>query len=329
MEVFYLNFAITHERTFRYFDQIEEVIIAPYSGTIEVINFIERKFNENQRIILDLTRLDQNNISSFEDIISILLKIKEFSPLITAKISMQSSEEINLLKENNIPFIFKEYAENFEMFYVQKELGAADIYVTGSLGFYLDKLQPFRDKVKLRVFPNIAQSTKGTTKLLPQLIKFYIRPEDLELYKDYIDVIELFPCNDRISTIYEIYKKEKWLGNLSDIIMDLESDITNDTISPYFALHRIKCHQDCLLDRCTLCNQVYSLGKKFEEADIVLHKPSKEMRELTKEEKQKLVDEFRQKMRERLEDKNESKINEETLSVETNTITECFDKISK
>ena len=205
-----------------------------------------------------------------------------------------------------------EYAENFEMFYVQKELGASDIYVTGALGFYLDKLQPFRDKVKLRVFPNIAQSTRGTTKLLPQLIKFYIRPEDIELYQDYIDVLEIFPCKDRTTVIYEIYKRQQWLGKLSDIIMDLDNDIDNDVISPYFALHRIKCHQDCLLDRCTLCQQIYSLGKKFEEAEIVLYKPSKEIREISDEEKQKLIDDFKKKMKERLEE-NESKVDEEIV----------------
>ena len=245
--------------------------------------------------------------------VTILRKLKEINPLITAKISITfPKEDIDELKNAEIPFIFMEYAENFEMFYVQKELGASDIYVTGALGFYLDKLQPFRDKVKLRVFPNIAQSTRGTTKLLPQLIKFYIRPEDIELYQDYIDVLEIFPCKDRTTVIYEIYKRQQWLGKLSDIIMDLDNDIDNDVISPYFALHRIKCHQDCLLDRCTLCQQIYSLGKKFEEAEIVLYKPSKEIREISDEEKQKLIDDFKQKMKERLEE-NESKVDEEIV----------------
>ena len=324
-----MHYAITYDKTFRYFDQIDEVIITPYSGTVEIIEFVKNKFKENQRIILDLTDLNESYISDFKEIIPILLEIKKSFPLVTAKISMKYAEEINLLKENDIPFIFMEYAENFEMFYVQKELGAADIYITGSLGFYLDKLQPFRDRVKLRVFPNIAQSTKGTTKLLPQLIKFYIRPEDLELYQDYIDVIEIYPCKDRTSVLYEVYKRQQWLGNLADIIMDLETDIENDTISPYFALHRIKCHQDCLLDRCTLCKQIYSLGKKFEEADIVLYKPSKEVRELSDEEKQKIIDNFKQKIKERLEVKNESETNEKVMSVETEPVTADLSEISK
>ena len=309
-----MKYAITFAKTFRYFNLIDEVIITPYKGDVEIIEYVEKTFKPEQRVILDLTELEESKISSFKDMVTILKKLKEINPLITAKISITfPKEDIDKLKDAEIPFIFMEYAENFEMFYVQKELGASDIYVTGALGFYLDKLQPFRDKVKLRVFPNIAQSTRGTTKLLPQLIKFYIRPEDIELYQDYIDVLEIFPCKDRTTVIYEIYKRQQWLGKLSDIIMDLDSDIDNDVISPYFALHRIKCHQDCLLDRCTLCQQIYSLGKKFEEAEIVLYKPSKEIREISDEEKQKLIDDFKQKMKERLEE-NESKVNEETMS---------------
>lgn len=308
-----MKYAITFAKTFRYFDLIDEVIITPYKGDVEIIEYVEKTFKPEQRVILDLTELEESKISSFKDMVVILKKLKEINPLITAKISITfSKEDINELKDAEIPFIFMEYAENFEMFYVQKELGASDIYVTGALGFYLDKLQPFRDKVKLRVFPNIAQSTRGTTKLLPQLIKFYIRPEDIELYQDYIDVLEIFPCKDRTTVIYEIYKRQQWLGKLSDIIMDLDNDIDNDVISPYFALHRIKCHQDCLLDRCTLCQQIYSLGKKFEEAEIVLYKPSKEIREISDEEKQKLIDDFKQKMKERLEE-NESKVDEEIV----------------
>lgn len=308
-----MKYAITFAKTFRYFDLIDEVIITPYKGDVEIIEYVEKTFKPEQRVILDLTELEESKISSFKDMVVILKKLKEINPLITAKISITfPKEDINELKDAEIPFIFMEYAENFEMFYVQKELGASDIYVTGALGFYLDKLQPFRDKVKLRVFPNIAQSTRGTTKLLPQLIKFYIRPEDIELYQDYIDVLEIFPCKDRTTVIYEIYKRQQWLGKLSDIIMDLDNDIDNDVISPYFALHRIKCHQDCLLDRCTLCQQIYSLGKKFEEAEIVLYKPSKEIREISDEEKQKLIDDFKQKMKERLEE-NESKVDEEIV----------------
>lgn len=309
-----MKYAITFAKTFRYFDLIDEVIITPYKGDVEIIEYVEKTFKPEQRVILDLTELEESKISSFKDMVIILKKLKEINPLITAKISITfPKEDINELKDAEIPFIFMEYAENFEMFYVQKELGASDIYVTGALGFYLDKLQPFRDKVKLRVFPNIAQSTRGTTKLLPQLIKFYIRPEDIELYQDYIDVLEIFPCKDRTTVIYEIYKRQQWLGKLSDIIMDLDNDIDNDVISPYFALHRIKCHQDCLLDRCTLCQQIYSLGKKFEEAEIVLYKPSKEIREISDEEKQKLIDDFKQKMKERLEE-NESKVDEKIVS---------------
>ena len=308
-----MKYAITFAKTFRYFDLIDEVIITPYKGDVEIIEYVEKTFKPEQRVILDLTELEESKISSFKDMVTILKKLKEINPLITAKISITfPKEDIDELKNAEIPFIFMEYAENFEMFYVQKELGASDIYVTGALGFYLDKLQPFRDKVKLRVFPNIAQSTRGTTKLLPQLIKFYIRPEDIELYQDYIDVLEIFPCKDRTTVIYEIYKRQQWLGKLSDIIMDLDNDIDNDVISPYFALHRIKCHQDCLLDRCTLCQQIYSLGKKFEEAEIVLYKPSKEIREISDEEKQKLIDDFKKKMKERLEE-NESKVDEEIV----------------
>lgn len=311
-----MNYAITYNKDFRYFDTVDEILITPFSGkNIKIIEFFrEKKFKDTQRIILDLTTLDPDNILTIKDLIPMFCEIKEEFPLFTVKISMQFTEEMEMLKENNIPFIFCEFAENFEMFYVQKNLGAADIYVTGSLGFYLDKLQQFRDQVKLRVFPNIAQSTRGTTKLLPPLYKFFIRPEDIEMYENLIDTLEIYPSKDRTSVIYEIYKRQQWLGSLSDIIMDLDVDIQNDTIAPYFALHRKQCHQDCLLNRCTLCDQILSIGKKFEEAEIVLYKPSKDMVELSDEEKEKIIEDFKNKLKERIE--NESKTNEEVMQSE-------------
>lgn len=311
-----MKYAVTYDKSFRYLDIVDEILIAPYTGAnVNLIDFFKEKdFKDTQRIILDLTTLDLNIITSLKMIIPMLVDIQKNFPLFTVKTSMYQQEDIKLLKENNIPFIFKEYAENFEKFYVQKELGAADIYITESLGFQLDKLQPFRDQVKLRVFPNIAQSAKGTTRLLPQLYKFFIRPEDIEIYEKYIDVLEIYPSKDRNSVLFEIYKKQQWIGSLSDIIMDLDIDINNDTISPYFAQHRVLCHQDCLLNRCTLCDQIYSLGKKFEEADIILYKPSKNIRELSDEEKEELIEDFKKQLKEKIE--NESKTDEEIMQLD-------------
>ena len=74
-----MKYAITFAKTFRYFDLIDEVIITPYKGDVEIIEYVEKTFKPEQRVILDLTELEESKISSFKDMVTILKKLKEIN----------------------------------------------------------------------------------------------------------------------------------------------------------------------------------------------------------------------------------------------------------
>lgn len=62
------------------------------------------------------------------------------------------------------------------------------IYIGGALGFELESVSNILHKygINIWVYPNLAQSSISTT---PGQKKFWIRPEDVELYATYIDVM--------------------------------------------------------------------------------------------------------------------------------------------
>jgi len=72
---------------------------------------------------------------------------------------------------------------------------------------------------------------------VPSLKKFFIRPEDFELYSNYVDVFKFTASSaNEINLLYEIYTKDKkWFGKLSEIIKNYTSDEDSRFIIPKFA----------------------------------------------------------------------------------------------
>jgi hypothetical protein len=60
------------------------------------------------------------------------------------------------------------------------------------------------NNIKLRVFPNICQSSFSET---PSIKTFFIRPEDISIYSTFVDVFELITDEEREQVIYKIYKQ--------------------------------------------------------------------------------------------------------------------------
>ena len=145
------------------------------------------------------------------------------------------------------------------------------IYVVEELGFDLASLQD--QGVILRVIPNIAQCYVDGKGIIPEITKFWIRPEDTEIYEEYIDVFEFYKLDDvRISTVYKVYKNRQWLGDLKDLILDLDVDINNKTISPHFGRMRTTCRKKCLYGKCNVCLNIADLATQFKAADIEIIK---------------------------------------------------------
>ena len=287
-----ISFAIKYNSRFRYIKEVDEIII-PYTAKAtetELIDFIEKTFNKNQKLIVEIEN------SNLEKIIPSIRFLRANG----WNIFLLISYDRNFIKNiNDIPFFFKEFPKTIEEVVSFILAGASEIYITENLGFRMKDLKQIKDKfgIKFRTFPNIAQCSHYAKAWISSMQKFFIRPEDIEIYASYIDTFEILGGidNSRLSVAYEIYKQEQWLGNLNDLILDFNSGnenspiVPNTGMNPHFAEMRLNCGKACLYSSCNLCNEMGNLAQKFSEVGIEVIKPRKKP-ERTEEEKQVILD---------------------------------------
>ena len=115
--------------------------------------------------------------------------------------------------------------------------------------------------IKLRAIPTIAYNHA-----LPHsdgICGQWIRPEDVELYDKYIDILEFEPCDiAREQALFKAYAIDKyWSTRLDLLVRDLNSGAINRMIPPDLAQVRIGCRQRCMRgDACHLCRAYLKLA---------------------------------------------------------------------
>ena len=174
-------------------------------------------------------------------------------------------------KRYDFKFFFDELINNWDTLIGLLEYGVSDIYIVENLGFELDKVAEIaaKYKVQVRVFPNVAQSSFNETAALK---KFFIRPEDIDIYNKYIDIIEFYNVDDKLDIYYKIYAiDKKWLGQLNEIILDFNSDIDNKYIIPRFSEIRYKCKKRCLKGaKCNRCENIEQLADNLKKGGLMI-----------------------------------------------------------
>lgn len=237
----------------------DEVIIRYNQKTVELIDFA-KKMDEKQRLIVNITELENK-----EDSLNIFKGAAAAHPNFAL---LTSITDVNIIDydEENIKFFFIEGASTVDELTGQLNLGVSDIYVINELGFSLKEVsKKCHDKnVQVRVFPNVAQS--ATELPTSNFKKFFVRPDDIFIYEEFVDVFEFFGNIKKQDVLYAIYKDEKWLGDLSVLILGLKEPVLNTAIMPYFGSIRSECHKRCSLGgKCDICGVIKSLAKKMEE----------------------------------------------------------------
>ena len=159
-------------------------------------------------------------------------------------------------------------------------LDVTDIVIGGELGFSalslrLKKVKTKKD-VDLRVVCNKCQSSWKDT---PCWDSFFIRPDDLELYKDIFNTVEFETFSgtvEQFTTLYEIYTKDKkWDGALSTIIVGYDGEEDNRFIVPSFGEFRLNCHKVCAHGSrydCHRCDYIYDYEKVLRDNNVAVKK---------------------------------------------------------
>ena len=177
---------------------------------------------------------------------------------------------VETITESGVPFFYANRINNWDEFIGLIELGVTDIYIVEDLAFELDKVSQIahEENVKIRIFPNVAQSSWRDT---PDIKKFWVRPEDIDFYSQYVDVCEFFGTVEQIPTLLKIYKEDKqWFGLLNEIIIGLKTPLDSRFTDPRFAEKRIRCGKSCRKSgKCKMCDLHVELSYVLKQAHLM------------------------------------------------------------
>lgn len=140
-------------------------------------------------------------------------------------------------------------------------LGVHELLIDAPLYFSLPKVKALCEgAVELRIVAN-----KCFNNYMPRengICGTYLRPEDVDVYSEYIDHIEFVTDSlKKELTLIDIYKnKKRWPGNLNLLLTNLKVNIDNRGFDENFAKRRIECGQVCQMDgRCHYCPTQFTM----------------------------------------------------------------------
>ena len=267
-----MKYCINYSNKSHIIDKVDEILIRYDKNKILELftQFIPAHLN--QRVIVQLIEEDNIDtiVNNLKKIISIYNENKDIK--FDIQLPFYNQKFMEELKDTNLKYFFKVAANSWDKFTGLISQNVSDIYITDELAFELDKVAEIAHKnnIKVRIYPNVAQSRWDK---LSDILKFFIRPEDIEMYEPYVDVCEFYGDKaQQIDTYYKIYQEDKkWFGDLQEIIIGLDSKIDSRYIIPRFAEKRIKCGKDCLKGgKCEMCKRILDLSEQLENAHLIV-----------------------------------------------------------
>ena len=256
-----MKVCIDWRKSFKYLDEVDEYNIDFKVDKIDkLLKFLDRYATGDKRVNISTPR-EGNNLS----ILSSMKKKYDYN--IAVKMNYLKGEENSLseLKENGVPFFYSQYISNWESLNKYLEDGVSDVIISGELGFALPKVAAVvGGRAQTRVYVNISQYTYGDS-----IKGFFIRPEAIDLYSDYVDIFEIYTSEGRLNPLYEIFFKDKhWDGRLQEIVQYLDNPVNNYYIlGNEFDHRRLQCGKKCIKgEKCSLCERIVELANTLEQS---------------------------------------------------------------
>lgn len=259
-----MQYAITYSRNFQYMELVDEVILY-WSTKDDIVDYVTTTFPQETRVTINF---HTKTIEELESALPILGKLKKEHDNIVVKLDITvHKDKLEDLKQLNIDYYFNQYCASWDMLFGQVQLGVSDVIIAEELAFDLKNVKryckPFN--IKIRVYPNVAQAGgRGTSLEIPDMMKFFIRPEDTEIYEPYVDIFEIWGDTKQQNTIFKIYYSQQWLGDLNNIISGFTDSVQNNALSSYFGISRIKCGKKCMQGRCKICLEMKRLANSMD-----------------------------------------------------------------
>lgn len=228
------------------------------------------KTYQDKSIVIDVSdSFDEIDAKLFKGLYE---KYKNFKLIV----DYSNQEYVNRVKEYNLPFFFSNFASTIDQVNGFLTYHPTDMYICEELGFWLNKVSDLLHSynVRVRVFPNICQSSFPET---PSIKTFFIRPEDVETYSNFVDVFELVSDEARQKVLFKVYKQGKWFGKIDEIIPSFKGDLDSRYILSNFGIIRSKCRKRCMYDHnsCNVCGKFVGLAEVLEKKKIIIKEVKK------------------------------------------------------
>lgn len=228
------------------------------------------KHYQDKSIVIDVRdSLEDIDVQLFKGLYE---KYKNFKLII----DFFNKDHLQKVQENEIPFFFANFITTIDQLHGLMQYHPTDMYICEELGFFLDKVSAIlhANNIKVRAFPNICQSSFPDT---PSLKTFFIRPDDIIIYSNYIDVFELVSDQEKQRVLFKIYKQGKWIGKISEIIPSFKGEFDSKYVMDSFGVVRTQCGKRCMYKSgsCNICDRFLDVADTFEKNDIVIRKVKK------------------------------------------------------
>lgn len=261
-----MNFCIPFNKESTILKQCDEIIInyTPDQSELRLESFIQMW--PDHKITLNIgTKVPT------DELIAILQKLESYSNF-SMRFSQNNTTMLDQAKKLNIPYYFNNIAYTYDDIYQFKGLGVSEVIIGPELGFDLINCSNVAKKLGLLVRSYHTYSILYNEYIQPHW-QYFIRPEDMSLYEQYIDTIEFFSGDVyKINVLFNVYKEQKWDGSLNEIIFSESLKYDNKYIPPIWGRRRVKCGRSCMYKEngCHICEQLYNLSKTLEQAQIII-----------------------------------------------------------
>lgn len=246
----------------------DEIIIKYDKQDASLLNFLEE--HSKQRIILSIDNIYDFDDSHCEQLNHIYERYPYFAVRLLSICSFDLvSPEMQHIKEQlTMPCFFGYVVTTFDELQHILAFEVSDVYLAEDICFDLVRAKSLcrAHNTAVRAFPNVAQASVATS---PALTKFFIRPEDVVIYDNVIDILEFWGPLEKQAVLYLIYSHGQWAGDLQSLILDLNFSFDSRAIVNDFAKKRKTCRRKCMRgDECTLCKDVYDFSQKLAEQNL-------------------------------------------------------------
>ena len=190
-------------------------------------------------------------IEESPEIFDVIKQYAEISKNFVCRLSSLTS--VLWFMENGVKFYYAYPVNNYYDMRALMDLGVEYISITAPLTFSIDKLPVGEHYPKFRMVPNVAY--EGYIPRDSGIEGDWVRPEDVEFYESGIYVFDFEDINlDKERTLFDIYERRSWKGNLNFLITNLNENVTNTTVPNEFGLYRSTCGQRCMQNgTCHYC----------------------------------------------------------------------------